>query len=89
VTVSYYEWLQNNSNEQWELEVVNQKLQKRMYAAVDTVFKVWQDYAVADLRPAEDKGRVSICNKLELRTVALIIAIKRVANATLLRGIWP
>jgi len=89
VTVSYYEWLQNNSNEQWELEVVEQKLQKRMYAAVDTVFKVWQDYAVGDLPLTEDKGRTPICSKLELRTVALIIAIKRVANATLLRGIWP
>ncbi len=30
VTVSYYEWVQNQANEQWDLDVVNQKLQKRI-----------------------------------------------------------
>lgn len=89
VTVSYYEWLQNNSNERWGLDVINKKLQKRMYAAVDSVFKVWQDYAVGDLPRSEDKYTAPTCSILDFRTITLIIAIKRVANATLLRGIWP
>ncbi|MCW8963937.1 MAG: Glu/Leu/Phe/Val dehydrogenase, partial [Gammaproteobacteria bacterium] len=42
VTVSYYEWVQNNAHEQWELVEINEKLQKQMYTAVDTVFDLWQ-----------------------------------------------
>ena len=38
VTVSYYEWVQNQANEQWDIDVVNQKLKKKMYDCVDTVF---------------------------------------------------
>lgn len=87
VTVSYFEWVQNNANEQWDLEMVNHKLQKRMFAAIDIVFAQWQNYIVGDI-PVNKQ--VSATNAApDLRTVALIIAIKRVADATLLRGIWP
>jgi|TARA_B110000240_G_C13457729_1_gene435287 glutamate dehydrogenase len=29
VTVSYFEWVQNQANEQWDLETVNNKLKKK------------------------------------------------------------
>lgn len=89
VTVSYYEWVQNSANEQWDLDVINQKLQKRMYAAVDAVFDYWQGCVVGDnpVTPVDDEKRVNAVP--DFRTVALIIAIKRVADATLMRGIWP
>jgi glutamate dehydrogenase (NAD(P)+) len=90
VTVSYYEWVQNHANEHWEIETINQKLQKSMYTAVDAVFDLWQDCVIGDgLVRSENNKTTSACNAPDFRTIALVIAIKRVANTTLLRGIWP
>ena len=89
VTVSYYEWVQNNANEQWELETINNKLQKRIFAAVDTVFSRWQCYVVGDESVSECRALIEANGPPDFRTVALVIAIKRVADATLMRGIWP
>jgi len=54
VVVSYYEWLQNKRSERWELEEVEERLQKRMkrtYLTVDeyaSTKKVgWRDAAMA------------------------------------------
>lgn len=90
VTVSYFEWVQNNANEQWELETINQKLKARMVTAVDTVFRLWQEHVLAakDACPDDTERNPTGCPH-DLRTLTLIIAIKRVADATLLRGIWP
>ncbi|MBW3593994.1 MAG: Glu/Leu/Phe/Val dehydrogenase [Actinobacteria bacterium] len=38
VTVSYFEWVQNIQQFQWELQQVNDELHKRMVAATDAVF---------------------------------------------------
>jgi glutamate dehydrogenase (NAD(P)+) len=89
VTVSYYEWVQNSANEQWDLELVNQKMQKRIYAAVDAVFDYWQGCVVGDNPVNPEDVAMPAESAPDFRTVALIIAIKRVADATLMRGIWP
>jgi len=89
VTVSYYEWVQNQANEQWNPEDIRSKLRDRMYAAVDTVFNRWQAFVVGEEKPA---GRVLSEEPVEVpdfRTVALMIALERVTRATLMRGIWP
>jgi len=83
VTVSYYEWVQNQVNEQWDAAHIMEKLKKQMYTAVDTVFNRWQSYVVGTEQAPEPSGIP------DFRTVALIIAIERVTHATLLRGIWP
>lgn len=88
VTVSYFEWVQNQANEQWELDLINEKLQKRMYAAMDVVFDHWQNYSICESVATEETVLPKECVP-DFRTIALIIAIKRVADATLLRGIWP
>lgn len=88
VTVSYYEWVQNLSNEQWELDVVNEKLKKKMIQSVDMVFKRWQAFVVGgEVTTDAESGKQIDCP--DFRTVALLTAIERVAKATLLRGIWP
>ncbi|MDH5479271.1 MAG: Glu/Leu/Phe/Val dehydrogenase [Nitrosomonas sp.] len=88
VTVSYYEWVQNYANEQWDLETVNDKLKKKMYGSVDVVFKRWQAFAVGEEKCVDkNSGELMACP--DFRTVALVTAIERVANATLMRGIWP
>lgn len=88
VTVSYFEWVQNHANEQWDLETVNDKLKRKLYGCVDTVFKRWQGFVVGEEKCA-DKLTGEQLGCPDFRTVALVTAIERVANATLLRGIWP
>ena len=90
VTVSYYEWVQNHANEQWSLEQVTEKLKAKMSAVVDAVFSRWQSFVVGEELPA-DQARAAEADYQapDFRTVALLIAIERVARATLIRGIWP
>jgi len=83
VVVSYYEWVQNNQNESWELEIIQNKLKRKMVSAVDRVVE-------------RMKARTEVCEKdcddlrvVDLRTMAHLIAIERVAKVTLERGIWP
>jgi glutamate dehydrogenase/leucine dehydrogenase len=76
VCVSYFEWVQNNENEQWELDEVNQKLRTKMERATD---------AVLDRQAEVNRGGASI----DLRTAAFLVAIGRVAQVALERGIWP
>jgi glutamate dehydrogenase (NAD(P)+) len=91
VTVSYFEWVQNHANEQWDLDLVNGKLKRKMQAATDTVLARYRklvevaDAATSPDSAGPDKGAV----KPDLRTAALVVAIERVARAALERGIWP
>jgi glutamate dehydrogenase (NAD(P)+) len=77
VCVSYYEWVQNIENEQWDEEEVNGKLKMKMERATDGVIAKQAELNKQDKQPAD------------LRTAALVVAIERVANAALKRGIWP
>lgn len=90
VTVSYYEWVQNQANEQWDLDEITDKLKAKMYKTVDEVFKRWQSFVVGEepLAKSEEEKEQSP-HAPDFRTVALIIAIERVTRATLMRGIWP
>jgi glutamate dehydrogenase (NAD(P)+) len=78
VCVSYFEWVQNNENEQWGLDEVNRKLRAKMERATDTVID--RQAEVNRARPADP---------IDLRTAALLVAVERVAQVTLERGIWP
>ena len=81
VTVSYYEWVQNQVNEQWDYETTTEKMRVKIHAAMDTVFNRWQDFVVGEESSPDHMP--------DFRTIALVIAIERVAHATLMRGIWP
>jgi glutamate dehydrogenase (NAD(P)+) len=76
VCVSYFEWVQNNENEQWGLEEVNAKLKAKMERAAD---------AVLDRQAALHRAAAPA----DLRTAALLVAVERVAQVALERGIWP
>ena len=90
VTVSYFEWVQNQVNQQWDINEVNARLQKRMCKVVDDVFSRWQGFVVGEEEPFEDEIRKKTKEwKTNFRSIALSIAIERVAKATLMRGIWP
>ncbi len=79
VCVSYFEWVQNNENEQWDLEEVNHKLRIKMERATDAVIEKHTKIN----RSGHESGPI------DLRTAALIVAIDRVAEVALKRGIWP
>jgi glutamate dehydrogenase (NAD(P)+) len=83
VCVSYFEWVQNSENEQWDLEEVNQKLEVKMQRATDAVL----DKQAEVNRPAKAKGPNP--EPIDLRTAALLLAIERVAHVAVERGIWP
>ena len=81
VTVSYYEWVQNQVNEQWDYDTTTEKMRTKIHAAVDTVINRWQAFVVGEESTQDHMP--------DFRTIALVIAVERVAHATLLRGIWP
>ncbi len=93
VTVSYFEWVQNIGNEEWDLDEVSRRLQKRMHRAVDAVTACWRELADDSAAGEGDgqEGRLEAGPKgpHDLRTAALVVAVRRLARATLERGIWP
>ena len=61
-----------------------------MYTAVDAVFSRWQSLVVGEEAALEgETADGEAAGTPDFRTVALIIAIERVTEATLMRGIWP
>ncbi len=93
VTVSYMEWVQNNKNEQWDEDEVNARLKKIMRRAVDGVLDRQAEVnGSLDELTGEREERGLDGGPLEpidLRTAAFVVAVERVANVTLDRGIWP
>jgi len=85
VTVSYFEWVQNNANERWELEEVNRQLADRMGRAA-VLFRWERLRAEVASRPSEE-GDPASSALVNWRTAALMVAIERLARVTLQRGI--
>jgi len=81
VTVSYFEWVQNIENENWDEATVNAKLKAKMYNATDAVLDKQATINAGDAAAPKDK--------VDLRTAAFIVAISRVAAVTKERGLWP
>ena len=71
VTVSYFEWVQNQQGLAWDLEEVNARLYKIMSRAFQEMLEAMRKHHV----PA--------------RAGAMILAVGRVAEATLVRGLFP
>jgi glutamate dehydrogenase (NAD(P)+) len=90
VTVSYFEWVQNIENERWEEEEVNEKLRVKMERATDAVLEKQQqlNQRVARGELVGQDGQ-TIRQPADLRIAALVLAVERVANVALERGIWP
>lgn len=87
VTVSYFEWVQNIENQQWGEDEVNDKLRRNQYKAVDRVVNQWQKMSVPV--PQESNAPAVEQPPVDIRTAALWLAINKLTNITLERGIWP
>ena len=93
VTVSYFEWVQNNKNEQWDEEDVNGKLERIMTQATDGVLGKQAELNASldalDVKRKEFGRNGDSLEPASLRTAAFVVAVERVARVTLDRGIWP
>ena len=87
VTVSYFEWVQNIENQQWGEDEVNDKLRRNQYRAVDRVVNQWQKISAP--APQENNESSAEQTSVDIRTAALWLAINKLSNITLERGIWP
>jgi len=85
VIVSFFEWVQNIKHEDWKLDEVDRSLRVKMYRSVDIVMKKWRLLNEAQT----SKETPEEITPVDLRTAALALAIERLANVTLERGIWP
>ncbi len=84
VVVSYFEWVQNLENQQWDLDKVQTKLQAKMNRAVDDTVGIWKR-----LGKRHEGGFNGNKAGPILRDAALVLAIKRLATVILQRDIWP
>ena len=93
VTISYYEWVQNNENEQWDEDEVNGKLERIMTKAADDVIgkQTKINGSLVDLETERQRlGRGGDpLAPVDLRTAAFVLAIEKVARVAIDRGIWP
>jgi len=98
VTVSYFEWIQNKQNTQWDLARVNGTLRSKMESATEGVLA--EQRRINEQLPeltarieAEERGPRGAppleLEPVDLRTAAYILAVRRVARVALERGIWP
>ena len=89
VCVSYFEWVQNIENQQWDEDEVNHQLRRKMHRAVDAVVQRWRDLRTVSVRDTPTAERGAGVQNPDLRTAALVLAAERVARVALERGIWP
>jgi glutamate dehydrogenase (NAD(P)+) len=71
VTISYFEWVQNQQGITWDTEEVNARLQKTIVRAFHEMVETMRKHHVPP------------------RAGAMILAVNRVAEATLVRGLFP
>ena len=84
VVVSYFEWVQNLENQQWDLEKVEKRLKVKMRRAVDETVDRF-----TELQARYEGGLNKGLQGPTLRDAALVSAIHRIATVVLQRDIWP
>jgi glutamate dehydrogenase (NAD(P)+) len=83
VIVSYFEWVQNLENQQWNLDKVERRLEQRIVRSVGDMLDRW-DLIKLNKKNVDKNGRPAPT----LRDAALVTAIKRLAKVILQRDIW-
>jgi glutamate dehydrogenase (NAD(P)+) len=84
VTVSYYEWLQNQRMEHWTEAEVNGRLER----AIKTNYRIIRDIALNKPRrtAAHDSRRYCLGREVDTRTAAMVLALKRIEAHYQLEG---
>jgi glutamate dehydrogenase (NAD(P)+) len=84
VTVSYYEWLQNLRMEHWSEAEVNNRLERTMKANFGIIHDIANDSP--QKTPLYDSRRFVVGKKIDMRTAAMALALRRIENHYLLEG---
>jgi glutamate dehydrogenase (NAD(P)+) len=84
VTVSYYEWLQNQRLEHWTEADVNRRLEQ----AIKKNYAIIRDVAQDRPRrtPGWDSRPYCVGQEIDVRTAAMVLALKRIEAHYLLEG---
>ena len=86
-TISYYEWVQNNENEQWDEDEVNGKLKRIMTTATDDIIEKQTEINGSLVELETERGRRGCgddpLDRVDLRTAAFVVAVERVARVAL------
>ncbi len=93
VVVSYFEWVQNLDNEQWDEHVVQERLRAKMQRATEGVVSTYhhlhhdyQEYAERWRKAAPGAPAPAVP---DLRVAATATAVGRCWTALDQRGVWP
>jgi glutamate dehydrogenase (NAD(P)+) len=84
VTVSYFEWLQNQRLERWSEAEVNGRLER----IIKSNYAVIRDIAAdrPQRTPLHDSRRYCLGRKTDVRTAAMVLALRRIEAHYLLEG---
>jgi glutamate dehydrogenase (NAD(P)+) len=84
VTVSYYEWLQNQRMEHWTEQEVNSRLER----ALKSNYAIIRDIARDRTQKAagHDSRPYAIGRTVDMRTAAMVLALKRIEAHYLIEG---
>jgi glutamate dehydrogenase/leucine dehydrogenase len=93
VVVSYYEWVQNLENHQWDEHEVLEKLRKKMRRATEKVVlsraALMERHEDAAAAYTAKHGPGTEVPPPDLRIAAYVVAMELTARSALQRGIWP
>ena len=93
VVVSYFEWVQNLQNEEWDEERVDEGLRKRMYRSTEAVMakqkELAGDLATYEARWQEMMPGAAPLRSPDFRVAATVVAVARAKATAETRGVWP
>jgi glutamate dehydrogenase (NAD(P)+) len=93
VVVSYFEWVQNLQNEEWDEQHVDDGLRKHIYRSTDAVIskldEMLQDLPKFEARWQEMRPGAPPLREPDHRIAAAVVAIGRTKATAEARGVWP
>jgi len=93
VVVSYFEWVQNLDNEQWDAHVVQERLKAKMQRATEGVLGTYHhlrdDYDAYRERWRKAAPGAPDPVSPDMRVAATATAVGRCWTALDQRGVWP
>ncbi len=84
VTVSYYEWLQNQRMEHWTEQEVNSRLERAIKSNLAVIRDIARDQPAKTA--SHDSRPFCIGKAIDMRTAAMVLALKRIEAHYLLEG---
>ena len=93
VVVSYFEWVQNLQNEEWDEERVDESLRRKMYRSTEAVIA---QKAALDAGLESSRRRWAAAHPdapplraPDYRVAATSVAVSRTRSTAVERGVWP